>query len=96
MTCVYSSDERAGLLHIVSRHADDFAQVSISEAQISDVFSEATTRVHVVGIHSSGRPIFQVAFGRARSSWSEILRHHQRDWHILYPFWKNTGHGQPD
>ncbi len=56
-----SGNARAGLQHIVSRHAEDFARVGVSEAQIPDLVIAATTEGRVVGMQG-GRPIYEVAF----------------------------------
>ena len=55
---------RAGLAHVVSRHADDFARVGIAESQIPDLLIAATTRGRVGGMQGAGagRPIYEVFF----------------------------------
>ena len=55
-------NSRAGLQHIVERHAGDLAGRGIPEAQIPDDVMAAVTRGKRVGVQGT-RPIFEVEFG---------------------------------
>ena len=50
-----TGNSRAGLQHIIERHAGDFAARGITEAQIADAVMTAVTRGKVVGQVGSGR-----------------------------------------
>jgi filamentous hemagglutinin len=52
---------RAGLQHVIDRHAADFAARTIEEAQIPDLIIAAVTRGKQVGLQG-GRPIYEVEF----------------------------------
>lgn len=59
----------SGLNHIIGAHADDFARIGISEAEIPDFVFLATTSGRNVGTQGagSGRPIFEFVYaGRVR------------------------------
>jgi len=55
-------DSKSGLQHIVNRHASEFAQVGIKEAEIPAVVIKAITEGRVVGHQGRGteRPIYEV------------------------------------
>ncbi len=59
-----SGNARAGLRHIVERHADDFAARGVPEERIPDLVMDAISRGRVVGHQGrgNGRPIFEVMF----------------------------------
>ena len=59
-----TGNENAGLRHITSRHADDFANKGILEHQIPDAVMTAVTRGKVVGYQGKGkgRPIYEFSF----------------------------------
>ncbi|WP_330437878.1 WXG100 family type VII secretion target [Micromonospora sp. NBC_00821] len=56
-----TGNDRAGLAHITSRHADDFAKVGVPEEKIPDLVFTAVTRGEVVGTQRT-RPIYEVLF----------------------------------
>ncbi|MET8257810.1 WXG100 family type VII secretion target [Micromonospora sp. NPDC005205] len=56
-----TGNERAGLAHITSRHADDFARVGVPEEKIPELVFAAVTRGEVVGAQRT-RPIYEVLF----------------------------------
>jgi filamentous hemagglutinin len=51
----------AGLDHILTAHAEDFANRGIAPSQIPDAVMEAVTRGRQVGMQGT-RPIFEVEF----------------------------------
>lgn len=57
-----TGDSASGLMHIVQRHATDFANVGISEAQIPGVVTRAVSEGNIVGYQGrgTGRPIYEV------------------------------------
>ena len=57
-----SGNSRAGLQHIVQRHAEDFSRIGVAEDQIPDLLITATTKGRIVGEQGS-RPIYEVVFG---------------------------------
>ncbi|MGP3947231.1 hypothetical protein [Streptomyces sp. 7N604] len=54
-------NQRAGLRHITGRHAQDFANKGVPEAEIPDVVMEATTSGQQVGMQGT-RPVYQVNY----------------------------------
>ncbi len=59
-----TGNARAGLQHIVERHAGDFARVGIPESRIPAFVMDALSRGRVVGHQGrgTGRPIFELLF----------------------------------
>ncbi|WP_327040932.1 WXG100 family type VII secretion target [Micromonospora ureilytica] len=56
-----TGNERAGLAHITSRHADDFEKVGVPEEKIPELVFAAVTQGEVVGMQRT-RPIYEVLF----------------------------------
>lgn len=56
-------NSKAGLQHIIERHADDFARRGVSAAEIPDLVMKAVTEGKYVGTLSGGWPIYQVSHG---------------------------------
>lgn len=65
-----TGNPRSGLMHIVQRHAAEFAQRGIPQAQIPDVVMAAVTRGRQVGMQGT-RPIFEVEFN-GRIHWIAV------------------------
>ena len=57
-----TGDSYSGLTHIVQRHATDFANIGIPEAQIPSVVTRAVSEGNIVGYQGrgTGRPIYEV------------------------------------
>lgn len=53
---------KAGLLHVMQRHGDEFAAHGVSAGKVPDLVMTAATRGTIVGYQGKdkGRPIFQV------------------------------------
>lgn len=53
---------KAGLQHIVDAHAEDFANIGVSKAQIPEVVMQAATQGKLVGYQGvgTGRPIYEI------------------------------------
>ena len=58
-----SGTAKSGLQHIVDRHAGEFANIGITEAQIPSVVIRAVTEGKVVGYQGvgTGRPIYEIS-----------------------------------
>jgi hypothetical protein len=56
---------RAGLEHILTRHADDFGRAGVPRDQIDDFVIQATTRGTQVGMQGT-RPIYEVIYNGVR------------------------------
>ncbi|CAM8655704.1 Domain of unknown function DUF637, haemagglutinin putative [Comamonadaceae bacterium] len=56
-----TGNSRAGLQHIVGEHANDFANIGVSQAEIPNVVMQAVSQGKIVGYQGSGtgRPIFE-------------------------------------
>jgi hypothetical protein len=52
---------KAGLQHIMERHADDFARQGVPREQVGDLVFQAVTNGKVVG-GDAGRTVFEVVF----------------------------------
>lgn len=50
-----TGNSRAGLQHIVERHAGDFAKIGVSESQIPSVVMRAVTEGRIVGYQGTGQ-----------------------------------------
>jgi filamentous hemagglutinin len=57
-----TGNANSGLTHIIDQHAQDFANVGISENQIPNVIMDALTEGQIVGYQGkgTGRPIYQI------------------------------------
>ena len=56
---------KAGLLHILARHADDFVKAGIPREQIADAVFQAATKGTKIGMQGD-RPIYEVMFNGTR------------------------------
>ncbi len=56
-----TGNSRAGLQHIVGEHANDFAKIGVSQAEIPNVVMQAVTQGKIVGYQGAGtgRPILE-------------------------------------
>jgi hypothetical protein len=56
-----TGNSRAGLQHIVGEHANDFANIGVSQAEIPNVVMQAVSQGKIVGYQGvgTGRPIFE-------------------------------------
>jgi filamentous hemagglutinin len=56
-----TGNTRAGLQHIIGQHANDFASIGVSQAEIPNVVMQAVSQGKIVGYQGvgTGRPIFE-------------------------------------
>ena len=57
-----TGNSKAGLSHIIEKHADDFARIGVSKSQIPSVVMNAVQNGKIIGYQGAppGRPVYEI------------------------------------